>query len=1190
MADELELSLDVVRDFDKAITKAAENAVESAQPIIHSARVTRIDEDGLVWAHIEGSDIDETPVEQMGTIVKRDDIISVTIEDGVATGSSSDSSQIVTASFLTDVLRGVLTGDASALSEYSINYGDGAISAREGNFDNVSALEGTFTNLQAETARFGRMAVERLNASYADIDVLFTRAAEILSLVAGSVTVDQLKAKNATIEDLFVDDAVIQTLLAESITTKDLIASRGYIFGLLSDDATINDLIAGDVDIDYAEIISQQGLFAAIQQLMVQSGWFETQTVGQQQVGYLTAVHIDADDVEIEHLKVRDLYLYDDTEGTEGLWYQLNFLNGQLVYSDLTPEMQAEVKAGLHGDNIIAGTVTADKIYVRDLSAFNATIAGMVFGTIQIGGETYYTMHTAGKTAVNSGTPGIYIDQTGQVAIGTNDTYIMLYRDATGVWKMNLAANEILLGDVSVASMIQTLQDQIDNVVESWFGSGAPTLSNYPASDWTDSTEKNRHIGDVYYDNDSGMAYRFTLSEQGVYSWINIPDSAVVEALSKIEGAVTDVTYKYALGNSNVSHSDIQDIDWVDDQPVWQSGKYTWQKKTVTYGSGTTTTSYACIQGARGQDGDKGATGDTGETGDKGATGDVGATGDKGATGDVGATGDKGVTGDAGATGDKGVTGDKGATGDVGATGDKGATGDTPSVTNTSYEYQESSDNGTNPSTLPASGWSPTRPTPTPGYYMWIKTTTSYSNGGTMVSYSVSLNGDSGEGSTVIKAVDPSARTIVTEDAADLPLLTLDPVYGESVQNGTPTPSNPIDIQCVRHLSTDTEHPNTLKIVCSNGNIAYLDMTDPSTGNPIELHALDATYRDILHIDQTGHAVVEKRTNSGFLNGSTAEWGGSDDYPSAFSPVNHDGALITPVDDVTPLCTHGPTVTGIYYWSDQSTNPISSLPENTVCITKTGIGTLGPVTYYYTYAMNTSNSYPTAEVIYPLPSEYWYTIDLGYIDLPTVTDDATVYVAAEVQPKIGGSWYTADGLELGNEWWSTRQMLHQTTDIANAANTTAADAQVRSLTNAGIIIGLQSVVRRYGDGVLVAYTGQTIGALVNAAGSFDVVDITWSNGVPTVVTSTADASGLSRYASLGQQLTIGKVGTPQIKTELLDGEQILGFYNAGGSRVAYIGSDGVFHMVSAVVMQSIILGNWTIYVDSDDTFVIDYTG
>jgi hypothetical protein len=34
-------------------------------------------------------------------------------------------------------------------------------------------------------------------------------------------------------------------------------------------------------------------------------------------------------------------------------------------------------------------------------------------------------------------------------------------------------------------------------------------------------------------------------------------------------------------------------------------------------------------------------------------------------------------------------------------------------------------------------------------------------------------------------------RTITTEDAADLPLLSLDSIYGESMQSGTPTPSSP---------------------------------------------------------------------------------------------------------------------------------------------------------------------------------------------------------------------------------------------------------------------------------------------------------------------------------------------------------------------------------------------------------------
>ena len=44
-------------------------------------------------------------------------------------------------------------------------------------------------------------------------------------------------------------------------------------------------------------------------------------------------------------------------------------------------------------------------------------------------------------------------------------------------------------------------------------------------------------------------------------------------------------------------------------------------------------------------------------------------------------------------------------------------------------------------------------------------------------------------------------KTITTEDAADLPLLSLDSVHGESVQDGTPTPDAPIRIQAVRCLA-----------------------------------------------------------------------------------------------------------------------------------------------------------------------------------------------------------------------------------------------------------------------------------------------------------------------------------------------------------------------------------------------------
>lgn len=56
---------------------------------------------------------------------------------------------------------------------------------------------------------------------------------------------------------------------------------------------------------------------------------------------------------------------------------------------------------------------------------------------------------------------------------------------------------------------------------------------------------------------------------------------------------------------------------------------------------------------------------------------------------------------------------------------------------------------------------------------------------------------DVSSGAEITKSIS-GERSIITKDAADLPLLTLDPVYGESVQNGTPTPNAPIYIQALK--------------------------------------------------------------------------------------------------------------------------------------------------------------------------------------------------------------------------------------------------------------------------------------------------------------------------------------------------------------------------------------------------------
>ena len=68
-------------------------------------------------------------------------------------------------------------------------------------------------------------------------------------------------------------------------------------------------------------------------------------------------------------------------------------------------------------------------------------------------------------------------------------------------------------------------------------------------------------------------------------------------------------------------------------------------------------------------------------------------------------------------------------------------------------------------------------------------------------------------------------------------------------------------------------------------------------------------------------------------------------------------------------------------------------------------------------------------------------------------------------------------------------------NAASAAQSTANGAQ--AAVNAEVT-ARTTIIREYGGGVLVAKVGQTIGALVNADGSFDVVGITWSGTTPTV--------------------------------------------------------------------------------------------
>ena len=81
------------------------------------------------------------------------------------------------------------------------------------------------------------------------------------------------------------------------------------------------------------------------------------------------------------------------------------------------------------------------------------------------------------------------------------------------------------------SQVITDLQNQVDGAIETWFYEGVPTLNNAPASSWTTDKDKDTHLGDLYYDNKTGKAYRFA-KDGNTYKWTIITDTDIAKALS----------------------------------------------------------------------------------------------------------------------------------------------------------------------------------------------------------------------------------------------------------------------------------------------------------------------------------------------------------------------------------------------------------------------------------------------------------------------------------------------------------------------------------------------------------------------------------------------------------------------------------------------------------------------------------
>ena len=115
---------------------------------------------------------------------------------------------------------------------------------------------------------------------------------------------------------------------------------------------------------------------------------------------------------------------------------------------------------------------------------------------------------------------------------------------ATAVQYLNtyvgLDENGTATGVGTLDTILNDIQNQVDGSITSWFENGEPSLVNTPANTWNTTTEKNNHIGDMYYDRDTGYSYRFAYEDipddtpdEGItYSWIRITDTDITKALA----------------------------------------------------------------------------------------------------------------------------------------------------------------------------------------------------------------------------------------------------------------------------------------------------------------------------------------------------------------------------------------------------------------------------------------------------------------------------------------------------------------------------------------------------------------------------------------------------------------------------------------------------------------------------------
>ena len=504
-----------------------------------------------------------------------------------------------------------------------------------------------------------------------------------VSLKVGTIETNYIKTeeadlKYATIENLDAAAAEFHSLESDYGEFKDLTADRLNAGSAAIEELEAEKLSAEDADIRYAKIDFANIGAAAIEKLFSDSGIIKDLVVSEGHItGELVGVTIKGDLIEGDTIVADKLVI----KGSDGLYYKLN-TNGETVESEQTDYNS------LNGKIITAKSVTAEKIYVDDLSAFGATIGGFRI--------TSDSIHSNLKESVHNHTQGVYMDDEGQFAVGDGQSCIKYYEGDDGKRHLMIVTDELITSsggrmieeiDGIKSDLLET-EEQIEEA-KTQITQNKQSIELKAEAIETELEEAKKQIVEaeaaikVNADGISSVTQRAAENKTAISEVqqeaesLKVNIKSIEDGLSEAETtiAANSAGLEAVVEQSNDNKKDITQLkltasgfevslnsamksteeqfylssspttlsggSWSASQPTWTQGKYIWRRTLVTYADGST--EYTPSQTGVCITGNTGATGAKGDKGDTGATGATGAKGDKGDTGATGAAG-KGIS------------------------------------------------------------------------------------------------------------------------------------------------------------------------------------------------------------------------------------------------------------------------------------------------------------------------------------------------------------------------------------------------------------------------------------------------------------------------------------------------------------------------------------------------------------------